>query len=280
MRSARAQAAALLAAFAAVGALLVSLFAHFVDMGAAGPALDVATEAQASGQRPSLRRAQYLPPLPGDAPPELRETVQAGHRLMIAPGGTATVASSQVRCASCHFEGGRSEGGRNGGVSLVGAAARYPLAEPGGLVTLADQVRRCYAVNLGAAGPQPGSSELRSLVAYLQWLSRGVPVYGDVAWLGLPPLESSHQPDAASGQKVLGDVCAQCHGGDGQGTQVAPPLWGERSFTTGSTMTRVEVLAPFVAANMPRQNPTLSAEQALDVAAFVVAQPRPEPAGP
>jgi thiosulfate dehydrogenase len=40
-------------------------------------------------------------------------------------------------------------------------------------------------------------------------------------------------------------------------------------------MAKAETLAAFALLNMPRGNPTLSTEQAVDVAAYVDSQPRP-----
>ncbi|HZK60589.1 MAG TPA: cytochrome C, partial [Anaerovoracaceae bacterium] len=66
-----------------------------------------------------------------------------------------------------------------------------------------------------------------------------------------------------------------CHGNDGHGTLRAPPLWGDASFNDGAGMHKLENLAAFAFYNMPRANPDLTAEQALDVGAFVSSQPRP-----
>ena len=66
-----------------------------------------------------------------------------------------------------------------------------------------------------------------------------------------------------------------CHGAEGGGTLVAPPLWGKQSYNDGAGMHRSENLAAFAHANMPKTAPDLTPEQALDVAAFVSKQPRP-----
>lgn len=62
-----------------------------------------------------------------------------------------------------------------------------------------------------------------------------------------------------------------------------PPLWGPQSFNDGAGMNRLITAANFIHDNMPDgtsyDHPQLSVEQAWDVAAFVVAQPRPAKAG-
>jgi len=68
------------------------------------------------------------------------------------------------------------------------------------------------------------------------------------------------------------------HGGEGEGghDENGPPLWGDQSFTAGAGMAELRNLASFAYHNMPRHNPILSEEEALDIAVFVVDQPRPK----
>jgi thiosulfate dehydrogenase len=62
-----------------------------------------------------------------------------------------------------------------------------------------------------------------------------------------------------------------------------PPLWGNDSFNDGAGMSRLITAANFVHFNMPHGadylNPQLSPEDAWDIAAYVVSQPRPRKAG-
>ena len=265
MRSPRSFAAVLLTSFALVGGLLAALFAQFVRASApAGEVTDVLPE---RGIARSIYPVDYVPPLPGDAPEDLRGAVTRGYEWVQL--GSAT-AGNGLRCSNCHFRGGITDGGRNGGISLVGGAAREPL-------NVADRVRQCLRVNLAA--PAPPGAVLDEVGTYLVWISKGVPLYAEVPWLGLAPLSRVRPADDAAGKRVFAEVCAQCHGADGQGTFIAPPLWGARSFTSGSTMSRADLLARFVLLNMPRQNPTLSPDQAIDAAAYVLARPRPPPRG-
>ena len=56
-----------------------------------------------------------------------------------------------------------------------------------------------------------------------------------------------------------------------------PPLWGPKSFNTGAGMHRTDTLAAFVRANMPPTAAgTLSEREALDIAAYILGQPRPK----
>jgi len=62
-----------------------------------------------------------------------------------------------------------------------------------------------------------------------------------------------------------------------------PPLWGADGYNTGASMYRVISAASFIKSNMPLgvrwDHPTVSDEQAVDIAAYINSQPRPEKAG-
>jgi thiosulfate dehydrogenase len=61
------------------------------------------------------------------------------------------------------------------------------------------------------------------------------------------------------------------------GLPYAPPLWGGKSFNIGAGMARQWTAAAFVRRNMPSDRPgTISAQDAADVAGWVVSRPRPD----
>ncbi|MGE0574941.1 MAG: c-type cytochrome [Reyranella sp.] len=91
------------------------------------------------------------------------------------------------------------------------------------------------------------------------------------------------------GLRSYATVCAVCHGpdclgkrngvvGDARGYDF-PPLWGRDSYNDAAGMDRYFRIVGFVRRNMPRgvdpQHPVLSLQQAWDVSAYVIAQPRP-----
>ena len=131
---------------------------------------------------------------------------------------------------------------------------------------------------------------MRAMTAYLQFLSRGVPVGASVAGRGTPTLKPiDRAADPKRGQAIYAQNCASCHAADGLGVRKGktgdaegyafPPLWGPDSYNSGAGMYRVMVAASFVKSNMPlgvsHTTPVLNDEQAFDVAAFVNSQPRP-----
>jgi len=182
---------------------------------------------------------------------------------------------SALRCVSCHLDQGRRANG-----SWIGSFARFPQYRPrrGAVELIEDRVNDCFARSLNGKGLDPASADMKDIVAYLAFLSWRSSV-------GLPPAGpnarlvrfASLTADTAAGHRTFGTACARCHGPDGQGTPVVPPLWGSKSFNIGAGMARVRTAASFVRDNMPFDQPgTLTDQQAFDVAAFVVAQPRPD----
>lgn len=271
----------LVGGLALVGAVMSLLLTPFLDLTPGNTAAVALASGPQSGGGETWpnNTPRYLPPQPGDAPENIREAVMLGSRLMAQTGQLVPEnVGNDLSCNSCHFNGGITSGGRNGGISLVGTAAAYPLyrKRQNYATSLSARVNDCFQRSLNGRPLPPDGRDMTALLTYLQWISRGVPVYADVPWTGLRPIESQHAPNAGDGRQVYQRLCAVCHGGEGQGTPIAAPLWGSRSFNSGAGMHSLANFAAFAHDNMPRENPLLTPEQALDVAAFVTAQPRPE----
>lgn len=141
----------------------------------------------------------------------------------------------------------------------------------------------------GRALPVDGR-EMKAMVAYLQFLSTGVPVGRATEGRGTPALPLlDRAADPVRGRSVYTSTCQVCHQADGQGLRrgksgdaagyLFPPVWGDDSYNDGAGMHRLIASASFIRANMPlgtsTRLPMLSVEDAWDVAAFVNGQPRP-----
>jgi thiosulfate dehydrogenase len=144
-------------------------------------------------------------------------------------------------------------------------------------MSLADRINECFERSMNGRPLPPDSSKLQAVVAYIEWLSQNLPHGSTVPWRGLTRIHASRPPDPVNGKKLFAVKCAFCHGGDGQGTMAAPPLWGPHSYNIAAGMARVSVAAAFIKANMPRGwGWMLTDDEAFDVAAYVNSQPRPD----
>jgi thiosulfate dehydrogenase len=110
----------------------------------------------------------------------------------------------------------------------------------------------------------------------MAFLSNGYPVGAQVEGMSVPQLKPI-PGDTTRAKVTFASKCALCHGPNGQGTDVAPPLWGPRSFNIGAGMGRLRQAAAFIKQVMPQNAPgTLSEQEAFDLAALVTSRPRPD----
>jgi thiosulfate dehydrogenase len=205
-------------------------------------------------------------------------SIRRGHALLAqTPESLPQYALSGLRCFSCHLD----EGARQNGLLLLGVYSRFPQyrARSGHVDLITDRVNDCFRRSLNGRALPADGTDMRDIVSYMAWISRGVREFDSMPGQGLarlPPLTG----DSARGAVVFTSACARCHGADGAGIPPVPPLWGARSFNIGAGMARRLTLTPFVRYNMPFDKPgSLTDQQAYDVAAFVLSHPRPDLAG-
>lgn len=182
---------------------------------------------------------------------------------------------NRLRCSSCHLDSGRRPTG-----TWVGVFARYPQyrSRSNTVETIEYRINDCFRRSMNGTALAADGADMRDMVAYLAFLSRGVA-------MGAPSVPAAQRlakwaafhPDTVVGRAIYAQTCARCHGADGQGTPVAPPVWGDASYNIGAGMARIRTAAQFIQANMPFDQPgSLSDSQAIAVAAFVNAQRRPD----
>lgn len=207
------------------------------------------------------------------------DAVRRGRALLLATRDSLPHhVGNKLRCTSCHLDEGRRESG-----SWIGVFARYPQYRPrsGFVETIEYRVNDCFRRSMNGTALDPAGSDMRDIVAYFAFLSRGTAV-GPPAGGPSARLQkwATFTADTGAGARVFAASCAKCHGAAGEGTAVAPPVWGPQSYNLGAGMTRVRTAADFISRNMPLDSPgTLTDQQAFDVAAYVNAQPRPDYAG-
>lgn len=194
-------------------------------------------------------------------------------------------APGNISCTNCHINGGRNVDA----APLAGSQARFPkyMDRTGAVIGLADRVNYCFTRSLAGNRLPVDSREMQDILAYIAWLSTGVPV-GEGKKLpgaeGIREMPVTLAGDRARGQAVFAGKCVACHGPNGAGNPAIPPgipaLWGPKSFSVGASMARQGKAASFIWHNMPYGlAKTLTPQEAFDVAAYVVAQPRPDSPG-
>jgi thiosulfate dehydrogenase len=203
----------------------------------------------------------------------------------LGPKGTVAQLSCGLNCQNCHLEAGTKPYGNN--YALV--ASTYPRfrARSGTVETIYKRLSDCFNRSLNGKAPDSTSKEMQAMAAYIVWIGKDVATGKTPVGAGAIELKYLDQAaDTVKGKEVYLQECKVCHGDNGAGLLNAtgigyqyPPLWGKNSYNTGAGMYRITRLAAFVKANMPQgatyTNPSLTDEQAWDVAAFINSQTRP-----
>jgi thiosulfate dehydrogenase len=201
-------------------------------------------------------------------------------------------AGNDLACANCHLEAGT----KKFGLPLFGLYGDFPQysARTGGEISIEDRVNSCMIRSMNGRPLPVDAPEMQAIVAYIKFLSSGVAPDRQLPGMGtgrMPELKRAANPQR--GRPIYARSCAACHNSDGSGVPydlatsdlgyVDPPLWGANAFNDGAGMARIITFANFIHFNMPHGtdyfDPQLSIEQAWDVAAYVLSQPRPKLAG-
>ncbi|MBS0268428.1 MAG: c-type cytochrome [Proteobacteria bacterium] len=201
-------------------------------------------------------------------------------------------AGNNLDCQSCHSDAGTKEFG----LPLVGVSADFPAysARLGQVYTIEERIQGCMERSMNGKRLPPEGPEMTAMAAYLMFLSTGRPVGAKTPGRGsgwMPELDRAADP--AKGRTVYANMCAACHGVNGEGQRtgaagdakgyVFPPLWGPDSYNDGAGMNRLIEAANFIHSNMPQGTtwnaPALSPEDAWNVAAYIDSQPRPSMPG-
>lgn len=209
----------------------------------------------------------------------------ANTAVYFGPKGTVAKLSNGMNCQNCHLQAGTVPFGNNYGA----VAATYPKyrARSGQIEDVYKRVSDCFERSLDGTSPQKGSKEMEAIVAYINWLGKDQPKGEKPKGSGLYELKYLDRPALAeNGKKLYEGKCVSCHKSDGGGqfntdntAYTYPPLWGEHSFNQGAGLFRISRFAGYIKANMPQgvtyKSPQLTDEEAWDIAAYVLSQPRP-----
>ena len=190
-------------------------------------------------------------------------------------------AGNDLSCANCHLDAGR----RPNAGPMWAAYGMYPayLERTDRSNSLEERIQQCFRFSLNGFAPALDAPELRALVSYIHFLSRGVPIGVVMPGRGYPQVvRTGSDPSPTRGTDIYKAKCAICHGANGAGVKQAgsgytwPPLWGMDSYNKAAGMANNDLLAGFIKANMPPGQPwSLTDQEALDVAAYINLQIRP-----
>ena len=196
---------------------------------------------------------------------------------------------NNLSCQSCHLQGGT----QRFALPLIGVYGSFPtyMGREDEVRTLEERINGCFERSMNGRALPVGGREMKALLAYIQFLSTGIPVGTTIQGRGTSPLPLlARAADPLRGAGVYQRDCALCHQADGQGQRrgvagdaqgyLFPPLWGADTFNDGAGMHRLMSAAAFIHANMPfgvaANTPMLSNEDAWDVAAYINSKPRPQ----
>lgn len=203
----------------------------------------------------------------------------------IGQQGTVMRNTNGLNCQNCHLDAGTRPWGNNYGAVW----STYPKvrARSGRMESVAKRVNDCVERSLNGTALDTTGREMRSILAYLEWLGTGIVRGSKPGGTGIADLPYLNRAaDPGKGGIVYEAKCRSCHSKDGQGmlkadglAQLYPPLWGPLSYNQGAGLYRLSRFAGYVKNNMPQGStyaaPQLTDEEAWDVAAFVNSRPRP-----
>ena len=192
---------------------------------------------------------------------------------------------NNLACASCHLESGQMPGT----LSLAQAASKYPAfsGRDGREADLADRINGCMQRSMNGRPLDKDSVAMRAMVSYIETLGRRYEASGESLRTAPEPaafVEPARKADVENGVAVYRNRCQVCHGQNGEGLKATgdlangylfPALWGPDSYNIGAGMARVLTAARFIKARMPLGQPTLTDDEAFDVAAYMNVQDRP-----
>jgi thiosulfate dehydrogenase len=235
-------------------------------------------------QIPAISPGEYfVPPEIVDIPDsKYGEMVRLGRNIFIDTQNHARrYVGNGLNCSNCHLQEGR----KPFAAPLWGAYPRYPQFrnKTHSVVTFEERIQDCFRFSLDGIAPTLDAPEVKALVTYAHWLSKGAPVNADLPGRGFARLAKPRDPTPVNGQKIYKEQCLLCHGADGKGKKFTqrhgymfPPLWGRDSPNRAAGMSTVKGCAEFVKANMPlAKGWTLTDMESWDVCTYIWLQDRP-----
>ena len=219
------------------------------------------------------------------------DTIRYGLELIrntanyLGPKGVVQTMSNGMNCQNCHLEAGTKFLGNN----FSAVSATYPKfrARSGTIETIEKRINDCLERSLNGKPLESDRYEMLAMKAYILWVGSNVSKGQTPKGAGLMPipfLDRAANPER--GRALYAVKCVACHGSQGAGVikpdssgYAFPPVWGANSFNVSAGLYRITRMAGYIKANMPQaatRETQLSDDEAWDIAAFIISQPRPD----
>lgn len=220
-----------------------------------------------------------------------KDQVEYGKELIahtakyLGPNGSVLKISNGLNCQNCHLQAGTAVFGNNYG----SVASLYPKfrARSGTTENVYKRVNDCFERSLNGKALDAAGKEMQAIVAYINFLGTNVEKGKKAEGSGfkdMAVLDRSADPE--KGSAIYTAKCQSCHQANGEGIlngdkteYTFPALWGKSSFNDGAGLNRISNFAKYVKNNMPQgttyESPQLTDEDAWDVSAYILSQPRP-----
>lgn len=135
-------------------------------------------------------------------------------------------AGNNLACSNCHLQFGT----KKFGLPLFGLFGEFPQysARSGAEITIEERMNSCMARSMNGRVMPAQAPQMNAIVAYLKFLSTGVPSGEKLPRLGtgmMPELARPASP--TNGGLVFKRVCAGCHGTEGLGERrsILQSIW-------------------------------------------------------
>ena len=160
--------------------------------------------------------------LPMDA---FGRTVRAGRDLIVHTAATIgpdaadpamRYSGNGLECQSCHLDAGN----KKFGLPLAGVWGLFPqfIGRENEVRTLEERINGCMERSMNGRALPLDSHEMKAMLAYIRFISAGVPTGRSAEGRATPPLPlPTAASDPTHGAQVFAETCAVCHQPDGQG---------------------------------------------------------------
>ncbi len=208
--------------------------------------------------------------------------------LYLGPKGKVASITNGMNCQNCHLTAGTEFLGNN----YSAVYSTYPKfrERSGSIETIYKRINDCIERSLNGKALDSNSREMKAFYAYIKWLGQKVTRNVKPKGAGIETIPfMDRAADIKNGLYVYKNKCQRCHAANGGGVlnpdsteYLFPPLWGKRSYNIGAGLYRISRFAGYIKHNMPldmkinKEVSSLTDEEAWDVAAYVLSQPRPK----